>query len=155
MLTTTLAAATILITNPAEPPEPPEPPEPTADLAVHYEITTADPIQPGGTYDFELHVTNHGPAPAELPTVVIEVPSMLVVPEPKAPCAFANQLLICTFATPLEPGETVGFSGQAQLDADYEGDGSDIVRNVTVASPTPDPDVANNSLVAVGPEVDA
>jgi hypothetical protein len=146
LLSSSPASASVHQTDPATDPAP-------ADLEVIYGITSVGHIHPGDHYEFQLGVHNRGPGDAHAVQVVVDVPTVLQVPAPPPPCTFAEAILSCSFPH-LPSGEVVQLLGRASLDPAYVGDGSDIVRTVTVSSETADADDTNNSVTVAGPKVE-
>jgi len=114
---------------------------PTADLAVTK--TVDEPfVAPGGTVQFTVSVTNHGPSDAAGISVVDTLPTGLDLVSATGSPAVAGQVLTWSV-----PGLATDQSTSFTVVATASGTGT-LDNSVTVSSTTTDPNPANNTAIA-------
>ncbi|GAA1182961.1 hypothetical protein GCM10009664_56360 [Kitasatospora gansuensis] len=124
----------------------PNPPAPAnADLAITKKPLGTAPVPPGGTYDYEITVTNNGPSQAKSLVVTDALPAQLAFVSAAPGCSAAGQDITCTGPATLDPGKTQVYKITVRLDPAYAGDGKDIRNQASVKSDTADPDTSNNT----------
>ena len=143
-----LANAAASVTPVAAPPNPGPPPSPEADLGItktvnHRSGATGEPLT------YTVTVTNHGPATATNPTVtdVFSEPVQFVSVHAAAACS-KGHTIICKLGS-IPSGTSVKLTIVARPTVTGR-----LRNSASVASVTPDPDVANNlahATVSVGP----
>lgn len=115
-----------------------------ADLVMTKRPTTSRPVGPGGTFSYELSVTNSGPSTAGNVVVRDRLPQPLTYLRSPDGCELRGRQLTCPSVRNLPPGEFETFRVEVKLDARYRGDGRTIAELATVSSDVRDPDTANN-----------
>ncbi len=115
-----------------------------ADLEI-VKTDTADPVDPGQSYSYDLVVTNHGPADATSVQVTDSVPAGVSVTgatSPDGACVVTGNDVTCTLAV-LAASDTWTISVDVTADATHPG--GTVTNTASVTADQTDPDVANNS----------
>lgn len=73
-----------------------QPENPNVSIVKTATVTT---VQPGATWTYRLHVTNHGPTPAQNVVVTDTIPSVLTVNGTPAGCTLNGNQLTCNLGT--------------------------------------------------------
>ncbi|WP_254552232.1 DUF11 domain-containing protein [Kitasatospora sp. MMS16-BH015] len=124
----------------------PNPPAPaSADLAITKKPVGTTPVVAGGTFEYEITVTNNGPSQAKNVTVTDNLPTQLHFVSADTGCVVSGQTVTCGPLATMDPKGTRTYKITVQLDAAYSGDGSDIRNQASVKSDTADPDMSNNT----------
>ncbi|MBS1678814.1 MAG: DUF11 domain-containing protein [Actinobacteria bacterium] len=123
-----------------------------ADLAIGKSVSPT-PGRPGGEATFTLQVTNNGPDTAKEVVVSDPVPAGLEFVSAEAPCAEADGEVTCPLGS-LANGDSRSLEFVVRIPREAE---EGFVNTATVGSPTPDPDLSNNSATVplpLQPEAD-
>ena len=123
---------------------------PMQDL-VTTKTTAPATVAPGGTFQYQITVTNTGTATAEGVTITDPLPSQLTFVSSTTGCTAVGQLVTCGPAVDLAPAGTVVDDILVQLDPAYTGNGSDLGNVATASSESFEPTPANNSSASAPP----
>ncbi|GAB3409780.1 GEVED domain-containing protein [Flindersiella endophytica] len=115
-----------------------------ADLVMTKRPMTSRPVGPGGTFSYELSVTNSGPSTAGNVVVRDRLPQPLTYLRSPDGCELRGRQLTCPSVENLPPGEFETFRVEVKLDPRYRGDGRTIAELASVSSDVRDPDTTNN-----------
>jgi uncharacterized repeat protein (TIGR01451 family) len=128
---------------------------PAADVAITKRALESDdatpltgPVPPGGTFDYQLTVTNAGPSPAsavQLTDTLATGLTLLAAVPGCSPGAGSGGTITCTVAT-LAAGGSQTFDLNVQVSASAAS--SAPTNTATVSSSTPDSDLSNQSASA-------
>jgi uncharacterized repeat protein (TIGR01451 family) len=99
----------------------------------------ADSVVAGGVVEYTVTAVGVGPAAARGVGVVDDLPAAVRFVDSSDGCSAEAQRVTCESDAVVEPGGRSEFRFRARLDADYRGDGSNVV-NIAVASSPDDPD---------------
>ncbi|QDQ09990.1 DUF11 domain-containing protein [Streptomyces spectabilis] len=124
---------------------------PAADLATVKKTTTTAQVAPGEEFAYTVTVTNKGPSVARAVKVTDPLPTALTYVSSADACALSGRTVTCGPVTTLAPGASVSWTFRVRLNADYSGDGTDVLNVATADSDTADPDTGNNSGSATVP----
>ncbi|WP_051854516.1 DUF11 domain-containing protein [Streptomyces sp. NRRL B-1347] len=124
---------------------------PSADLATVKKTTTTAQVAPGEEYAYTVTVTNKGPSVARAVRVTDPLPTSLTFVSSADACALAGRTVTCGPVATLAPGATTSWTFRVRLNADYSGDGTDVLNVATAEADTADPDTGNNSGSATVP----
>ncbi|MBS2548150.1 DUF11 domain-containing protein [Catenulispora sp. NL8] len=106
-------------------------------------------VLPGGTFQYTVTVTNHGPATAPNARITDPLPKMLsFVSSPDGcagPVGVYGGTLTCGPEAKLVPDASKSWTFTVRLAPTYKGNGSDIRNKATAASDAIDPNPGNNS----------
>lgn len=114
-----------------------------ADVAIE-KSAAPTPGKPDGEETFTLKVTNNGPDTAKDVLVSDPIPAGLEFLSAKAPCAEEGGQVRCPLGS-LAKGDSRTLEFLVRIPASAE---AGFVNTATVTSPTPDPDLSNNSDTA-------
>jgi uncharacterized repeat protein (TIGR01451 family) len=115
-----------------------------ADLVMTKRPMSSQPVGPGGSFSYELSVTNSGPSTASNVVVRDRLPQPLTYLRSPDGCELRGRRLTCPSVRNLPPGEFETFRVEVKLDKRYRGDGRTIAELASVSSDVLDPDLANN-----------
>ncbi|MEV0439505.1 hypothetical protein AB0I84_42330 [Streptomyces spectabilis] len=124
---------------------------PAADLATVKKTTTTAQIAPGEEYAYTVTVTNKGPSVARAVKVTDPLPTSLTFVSSADACTLSGRTVGCGPVATLAPGASVSWTFRVRLNADYSGDGTDVLNVATADADTADPDTGNNSGSATVP----
>ncbi|MEI5103947.1 hypothetical protein RB200_42570, partial [Streptomyces sp. PmtG] len=124
---------------------------PAADLATVKKTTTTAQVAPGEEFAYTVTVTNKGPSVARAVKVTDPLPTALTYVSSADACALAARTVTCGPVTTLAPGASTSWTFRVRLNADYSGDGTDVLNVATADADTADPDTGNNSGSATVP----
>ncbi|MFE0055631.1 hypothetical protein [Streptomyces sp. NPDC059003] len=124
---------------------------PAADLATVKRTTTSATVAPGEEYAYTVTVTNKGPSVARAVRIADPLPTSLTFVSSADACTLTGRTVACGPVTTLAPGASVSWTFRVRLNADYSGDGTDVLNVATADSDTADPDTGNNSGSATVP----
>lgn len=124
---------------------------PAADLSTIKATTTRTTVAPGEEYAYRVTVTNNGPSVARAVRISDPLPTSLTYVSSADACALSGRTVTCGPVTTLAPGASVSWTFRVRLNADYTGDGTDVLNVATADSDTADPDTGNNSGSATVP----
>ncbi|GGV11855.1 lectin-like domain-containing protein [Streptomyces spectabilis] len=124
---------------------------PAADLATVKKTTTTAQIAPGEEYAYTVTVTNKGPSVARAVKVTDPLPTSLAFVSSADACTLSGRTVSCGPVATLAPGASVSWTFRVRLNADYSGDGTDVLNVATADADTADPDTGNNSGSATVP----
>jgi uncharacterized repeat protein (TIGR01451 family) len=114
----------------------------SADLSVSL-VASPNPVLVGQTVSYTLTVTNVGPSPASSVTLTDALPATVTFVSASPACVNLGGNVVCNLGT-LSSGGATNFTIVVTPTA-----GGLITNILTVASPTPDPNSANNSATSV------
>ncbi|WP_405017229.1 DUF11 domain-containing protein [Kitasatospora sp. NBC_00070] len=141
-------ASTGTLPGPGPGPNPPNPAK--ADVAVTKKPVGAKQVAPGETFEYQVTVTNNGPAQASEVKTTDALPAPLAFVSSTDGCTATGQDVTCPTLPVLAAKGSKTFTFTVRLDQDYEGNGSDIANIAKVAAATADPDLSNNSSATAG-----
>ncbi|QCX74738.1 hypothetical protein C9F11_05175 [Streptomyces sp. YIM 121038] len=124
---------------------------PAADLATVKRTTTTAQVAPGEEYAYTVTVTNKGPSVARAVRVTDPLPTSLTFVSSADACTLSGRTVTCGPVATLAPGAATSWTFRVRLDADYSGDGTDVLNVATAGADTADPDTGNNSGSATVP----
>ncbi|MCX4747541.1 hypothetical protein OG455_18795 [Kitasatospora sp. NBC_01287] len=136
-------ASTGGLPGPGPGPNPPTPP--SADLAITKAPEGTTAVPPGGTFTYDLTVTDHGPSPAKNVRVTDALPQALKFVSSPDGCAASGQNVSCGPVGEMLNAAVTVFRIVVQLDPAYAGDGSEIKNTASVTNDVADPDPSNNT----------
>ena len=116
--------------------------EQSADLGVTL-TTSPEPFPPGQPFSYTLAVTNSGPASASGVTVTDVLPPNVTFVSGSPGCAYIGGQVVCNAGT-LAGASATNFTVVVVPTA-----GGPLTNTVTVSSPTPDPNPADNTTTSV------
>jgi hypothetical protein len=96
-------------------------------------------LLPGGVFRYTVTDVNTGPSDARRVGAVDDLPVAVSFVGSEDGCHADGRHVVCSSAVTLAPGERHRFRFDAQLDAHYRGDGSDVL-NIGIATSPDDPD---------------
>ncbi|MEV0988515.1 DUF11 domain-containing protein [Streptomyces sp. NPDC049949] len=123
---------------------------PQADVWMAKRPATTTPIAPGQTFDYVLTATNDGPSRAVDTTVTDVLPAPLAFVGSTDGCSADNGTVTCGPLAVLDPGAPKSWRFTVRLDANYTGNGSDVLNTATATSETKDPRPENNTSSPAG-----
>ncbi|MEU6250992.1 isopeptide-forming domain-containing fimbrial protein [Glycomyces sp. NPDC047010] len=125
-----------------------------ADLSIEKTVVGSPSIAPGGTFEYDVTITNLGPSTALNPSVTETLGEGLTWTAYPQGCSVDGRTLTCPAAA--LDAQTLPDEGQAtirvgvKLDSGYTRDGSELTNTAVVASDTPDPVSDNDTATATG-----
>ncbi|TCK65526.1 DUF11 domain-containing protein [Curtobacterium sp. PhB136] len=110
----------------------------SAELETDKTVTPGVDVHPGDRLEYTVTARNRGPSLARAVSVVDDLPEALTFVDSPDGCTAEGQRVTCggDLDTDLAPDEERSFRFHADLDAEYRGDGSDVVNVATAESPT-------------------
>ncbi|MBB5871859.1 putative repeat protein (TIGR01451 family) [Allocatelliglobosispora scoriae] len=122
-----------------------------ADLVMAKRAVNAAPVTPGGTFDYQVTITNNGPSVARNVKAVDPLPTALSFVSSVDGCTAAGQTVTCGPQATLDFGAAKTWTFTVRLDAGYTGDGSDLGNIAVAQSDTADPSPSNNANPSAKP----
>ncbi|MFH9075632.1 DUF11 domain-containing protein [Streptomyces alboflavus] len=124
---------------------------PAADLVTVKRTTTNGQVAPGEEFFYRVTVTNRGPSVARAVRITDPLPTSLTYVSSADSCTLTGRTVTCGPVATLGPGSTTSWTFRVKLDAEYSGDGTDVLNVATADADTADPDTGNNSGSATVP----
>ncbi|MGW2401124.1 isopeptide-forming domain-containing fimbrial protein [Kitasatospora sp. NPDC001664] len=117
----------------------------SADVSITKKAAGSALVPPGGTFVYDIVVTNAGPSQATDVVVTDTLPAALKFVSADSGCTASGQVVTCPAIATLNPGAKGTVKVTVQLDPAYAGDGKDVRNQAVVKSATADPDQSNNT----------
>ncbi|KPI17740.1 protein of unknown function DUF11 [Actinobacteria bacterium OK074] len=131
--------------------KPPGPYDPVADLSTQKKPVGSGPVAPGETFEYTITTRNAGPSDAGQVTATDTLPAALSFVSSSDRCTAVGRTVTCGPQAVLAPGTSVSWTFKVRLDANYQGNGSDVQNTASATSTAKDPNPGNDTSTPVDP----